>query len=407
MTRLKMTVLLMAASVVAISAQTKPTAVDQSELAGTWTINRALSQFPREVGFGMDVVPPSRSGSGDLAGVEGDVRSGNPRSLTAKPQTEDVARNTQQLVNEVKSPPGRLTIVQTAAAVTVTDDRGRSRTFHPDGREEFPPLDGGPISTTARWEGARLVVRYKVESGREVRYSYSRKADPPQLVVQAEFLERGGHDTVIRVYEPATAAAAPPANDPAAPDRTAPPVLPPTPPVLPSLRDAARQGPPGGVDPGKTLVPAASDRATPANLDQRPDAELIGLTALGVVVEGVGPEAEKCGLKQDVVEAAVSRSLSGAGLRVALNTDEDSYLYVHVMTAAVSTGFCTSRYDASVYTHVAATLSYGSRPVLVQVSLLHKGGITGSGASSHGEAVVRALTQYVDQFAARIRGANK
>jgi hypothetical protein len=43
----------------------------------------------------------------------------------------------------------------------------------------------------------------------------------------------------------------------------------------------------------------------------------------------------------------------------------------------------------------------------VQASLLHKGGLTGSGAGSHGESVVRALTQYVDQFAARIRDVNK
>jgi hypothetical protein len=52
-------------------------------------------------------------------------------------------------------------------------------------------------------------------------------------------------------------------------------------------------------------------------------------------------------------------------------------------------------------------MSYGSRPALVQVSLLNRGGLTASGMKGHGEAVVRALTQYVDQFAAQIRDANK
>ena len=173
MTCLKVTALLMAASVAAMSGQGKPPAAEPPALAGSWALNRELSQFPREVGFGMDVISSSRSGSGDPAGAEGDVPSGNPKSLTAKPQTQDVARNTRQLVDEVKNPPARLTIVQTAAAVTVTDDRGRSRTFRPDGREEFQPLDAGPIATTTRWEGARLVVRYNVEQGREVRYSHT------------------------------------------------------------------------------------------------------------------------------------------------------------------------------------------------------------------------------------------
>jgi len=406
MTRLKITAMLMAASVAAMSGQGKPAAVEPPALAGTWALKRALSQFPRELGFGMDVVPSSRSGTGDLAGAESGLPSGNPKSLTAKPQTQEVARNTQQLVDEVRNPPVRLTIVQTAAAVTMTDERGRARTFHPDGREELQALDAGPMATTARWEAARLVVRYKVEPGREVRYSYSRKADPPQLVVQAEFLERGGRDTVTRVYEPATAAA--PATDvePASPERAAPPAMP-TVPMLPSQREAARQAPPGGADPGKGLVPAVPDRGAPAQFDQRPDAELKGLATIGVVVEGLGSQATSCGLRQEAIEAAVSKSLSDAGLKVVRDTDDDTYLYVNVITTAMSTGYCFSRYDAYIYSNTTATMSYGSRPALVQVSLMHKGGLTGSGAGSHGETVVRTITQYVDQFAAKIRQANK
>jgi hypothetical protein len=398
MTRLKVTVLWIAASVAATSGQGKPTAPVPPSLAGTWTLNRGLSQFPRELGFGMDVLPPARSDAGDRAGAEGGLPSGNPKSLTSRPQTEEEARNTKQLVDEVRNPAARLTIVQTADAVIITDAQGRSRTFHPDGREEFQPLDAGPVGTTTRWEGARLVVRYKVEQGREIRASYSRKADPSQLVVQTELLERGGRDAVIRIYEPAKATEPSAAAEPAAP----PPVL-----TLPSQRDAARQNPPGGADPGKALVPAASGGAAPAQFDQRPDAELKGLAALGVVVEDLGATATSCGLRQDAIEAAVSKSLSDAGLKVARNSDEDTYLYVNVNTSSTSAGYCFSRYDAYVYTNTTATLSYGSRPVLVQVSLLHKGGITGSGASGHGETVVRTITQYVDQFAARIRQANK
>jgi hypothetical protein len=250
------------------------------------------------------------------------------------------------------------------------------------------------------------VIRYKVEPGREVRYTVSRKASPPQLVIQAELLERGGRDTVVRVYdlegaaEPAAGAQAPAAG--AAPQ--APPVIP-----LPSQKPAAVQPPSqhAPLDPARQSVPAVPASAAPANLDQTPGAELKGLSALGLVVEDLGAEAASCGLKQEAIEAAAAKSLAAAGLKVLRNTDEDTYLYVRVMTAATATGTCFSRYDVFVYSYTAATMSYGSRPALVQVSLLTRGGMSASGVKGHGEAVIRALTQYVDQLAAQIRDANK
>lgn len=379
-----------------VAGQGRPAAVTPADLAGAWTLNRALSQFPRDIGFGMDVVPAGRSVD-SAAGIADEGRSGNPRSLTSRPLTEAEARNARQILDEVRTPPARLVIAQSAAAVTMTLPGGRVRTFHTDGRDEVQTLDAGPMTTSARWDGGRLVVRYKVEPGREIRYAYARKDDPPQLIVSTELIERGGHDTVVRVYEPAKAGDAEPA------ERPAPPSLP----MLPSQRAAAAQPPAGATDPGQALVPAAPVPVAAGPLDQRPGAELMGLSTLGVVVEEMGPDAAKCGLQHDAIESAVSKSLTAAGLRVSRNADDDTYVYVHVMTTAMSTGFCFSRYDAYVYSNTTAALSHGTRPVLLQASLLHKGGLTGSGAGSHGEMVVRALTQYVDQFAARIRDVNK
>ena len=225
-------------------------------------------------------------------------------------------------------------------------------------------------------------------------------------MVQTELLERGGRDSVVRIYEPASAdeplpeAAAPAARAP----QQAPPVIP-----LPSQRPAAaaQPAPLSPVDAARQTVPAVPASAAPANLDQTPGAELKGLSALGIVVEDLGAEAASCGLKQEAIAAAAAKSLSAAGLTVLRNTDEDTYLYVRVVTAATTTGTCFSRYDAHVYSYTAATMSYGSRPALVQVSLLNRGGMTASGIKGHGDAVMRALTQYVDQFAAAIRDANR
>ena len=59
-------------------------------------------------------------------------------------------------------------IVETPTTVTITDDRGQSRTFHPNGKEEVLQLDGVPVGVTAKREAGRLVVLYGVEQGRDL-----------------------------------------------------------------------------------------------------------------------------------------------------------------------------------------------------------------------------------------------
>jgi hypothetical protein len=439
MNQRRLILLLTAAAVVATSGYVSLTARQlPGSLAGNWTLNRDLSQFPSEVGFGMDVIP---AGSGERAGTEASDLARAVRSNNALPVSEDQARNTRQLIAEVKDPPPHLTIVQSDAAVTMTDDRGHSRTFHVDGRQEFQTLEAGPVTTITRWDGARLVVRYKVQPDRELRYTYTRKAGAPQIVVQVQFVERGGRDAVTRVYEstkpgelglpdrgapsttvPPTAGGAgqgqvglPPAGpgpggqggpprlyqpgSPAVPGSPPVPNAPPVP-VAPPVAGAP-------VVPSSARVPVSPDRAAAPPSLQVPDAELKGLTSLGVVVEDLSSEATSCGLRQATLESTVSKSLSDAGLKVVTNSDEDTYLYVRVVTTAMSTGFCFSRYDAALYTHTMATLTYGSAPVLVQVELMRNGGIAGGGASGHGASVVRNIKQYVDAFAVRVRDANK
>jgi hypothetical protein len=128
---------------------------------------------------------------------------------------------------------------------------------------------------------------------------------------------------------------------------------------------------------------------------------------LGIVVEELSSQAAGCGLNQGALEAAVSKHLSDAGFKVLRNSDEDTYVYVSVLTASLPSGLCVSRYDAFLYTHTTAKLSYQQTPVLVQVSLLHKGGIAGGASASHAGEVVRGLQEYIDQFSTRIRDANK
>lgn len=285
------------------------------------------------------------------------------------------------LTTEAREPAAVLAITETATEVGITPDKGVARTFHPTGREEALQLGEVTAIAASTREAGRLVVRYKVNQGQELRYTYSRVASPPQLVVEVQFLERGKGEIIKRVYEPERPAEAPVAA--ATPAQAA----------LPAATPAPR---PAG-------VPASAAQ----DYDRQPDAQFKGLTTLGVVIEGLGSQASACGLRQEAIESAVVKQLSGAGLKVALNADEDTYVYVNVIAATAANGLCLSRYDAFLYTHTIAGLSYHPMPVLVDVSLMHKGGLAAGAPAAHAESVMRGLQDYVGQFTKRISDANK
>lgn len=351
-------------------------AQDASTLAGRWTLNRELSQFPREVGFNADWMAATGSGGDPTAGggSQGGAPGGGNRTSfpVSRVSREDSMRNAL-LTDEVRNPSARLVITETATEVAIASDKESARTFHPTGKEEVLQLDGVTVITTATRDADRLVVRYKVNQGHELRYTYSRIASPPQLVVHVQFLDRGKGDSVKRVYEP----------------------------------DRQADAPVAAPAPGQVAASASGDRGATQAYDSRPDAQFKGLTRLGVVVEGLGTQAATCGLRRDTIESAVVKQLSAAGLEVSLNSDEDTYVYVNVKTATLANGLCISRYDAFLSSHTTAALEYHPTPVLLDVSLMHKGGLAAGAAASHAESVMRGLQEYVGQFTTRIRDANK
>jgi hypothetical protein len=243
----------------------------------------------------------------------------------------------------------------------------------------------GPITaiTNSSWDESRLTIAYEVQNGRLIRYTYSLDQNRMSLVVDVEFIEgRAVGDRVRRVYVRAASSVSPPAV-------------------------AAAQ--PAAAPPSPTSPPSSTPSSTPSptGIDQRPDASLKGLTRLGVVVEGIGPDAAKCGLKEEAVEAAVTKRLTDAGLRIVRYSDDDTYLYVNINTVTASSALCVSRYDLTLYSHSAAKLPHTSSPVLLQAELLHKGGLAGGGPAVHADGVLKSVLEYLDQFTTRIREANK
>jgi hypothetical protein len=338
-----------------------------TDLAGSWTLNRQSSQFPKEVGFSASFLPTEPADS-DRAGRRRGIQS----------ETQEDASRVRFLTDEVRLPPDRLTLEVTPALVTITPDPGAPRTVQPGRRDQEVKIGPATTITNASWDASRLTIAYEVGGGRVIRYTYSVGQSPMALIVDVEFIDtRGVGDRVRRVYDKALPASAPSTS--AAPRDVAPP-------------------------PG--TFPASSLPASTA-LDQRPDASLKGLTRLGVVVEGLGAEAAKCGLKPEALETAVTKRLTDAGLRIVRDSDDDTYLYVNVNTVTASGALCVSRYDVTLYSHAAAPLTHTASPVLLQVELLHKGGLAGGAPAAHAEGVLKSVLEYVDQFSTRIRDANK
>jgi hypothetical protein len=359
------------------AAQLAPTA----PLNGVWTLNRAASDFPREMGFSLEVpADPNDAQSATPArgrrGGGGSRASSSP--LSGRRESYEDGQRKQLLTGEARNPPARLMLVDSGAAVTITNELGQSRTLRLSGRTESVEVQGVVFLVTSQRDGDRVVATFQIEQDRQVRYTYSPSVAPRQLSVQMEFVDRGmTGDKATRVYDFGTESA-----------------------NVASNRAAPSQTPPSGA----AAPPADQPRE---NFDQRPGAEFRGLKDVGVLVEDLGSEAQACGLKHDALEDALARRLTAGGLNVRRNSDEDTYLYVNIITTAMPNGSCVSRYDAFLYTHATAKVTYHPQPVLVQVSLLHRGGIGASAVASHAAAVSRGLEGYVDVFVTQIRDANK
>lgn len=367
-----------AAVAAAACAQAAAQQAPAAPLNGVWTLNRALSDFPKEIGFSLDV-PASpddtqaASASRGRRGERGSRASGSP--LSARRESYEDGQRRQLMTGEARNPPERLMFVDSGGAVTFTNELGQSRTLHPNGRSESVEVQGLVFLVTSQRDGDQLIATYQIEQDRQIRVTYSPSPAPRRLAVHTEFLERGTvGDKATRVYDFGTDGGNVAAN------RT------------PS------QAPPGAGTP---------DGRPREEFDQRPGAEFRGLKDVGVLVEDLGSEARACGLTHDALEDALAKRLTAGGLNVRKNSDEDTYVYVNIITTAMPNGSCVSRYDAFLYTHATAKLTYRQQPVLVQVSLMHRGGIGASGVASHAAAVSRGLEGYVDVFVTQIRDANK
>src|SRR4051794_32383573 len=139
-----------AIAAIAAACAAAPAAAQQpAPLAGVWSLNKALSDMPKEIGFNVDWMPaPERGGQESGGGRGRRGSSGGGRSsapfTSARESSEDF-RRVQLVTTEARNPAARLMIVDTPAAVTITNELGQSRVLHPTGTDEWIEIEGVPI----------------------------------------------------------------------------------------------------------------------------------------------------------------------------------------------------------------------------------------------------------------------
>jgi hypothetical protein len=189
-------------------------------LAGRWRLNRELSEFPKEVAFGIETTDDDSRQSGRQAGASqggGGSRGGGRRGgggsrgggtlggfdSSAVRETEEDVNKIKELIAAAKNPATVLTIAQTETAVTITDSEDRTRVFRPTGKEETVALAAGPVAATTKWNGPQLAIQLTIRKDRIFRYLYSRLPSG-QLLVETRLEEgraRDKADVIKRVYD--------------------------------------------------------------------------------------------------------------------------------------------------------------------------------------------------------------
>jgi hypothetical protein len=133
-------------------------APDPTRLAGQWHFDRELSTPP--TASAADGVSPPPAGFGGHRGGGGFGGGGRGAGRVRGTQTmSDDVLALRAFMRELAEPPQVLTIVVTAADVTMTDELGAVRKIRTDGKKQ--KVDFGPgamMDTKASWDHDRLTL---------------------------------------------------------------------------------------------------------------------------------------------------------------------------------------------------------------------------------------------------------
>jgi hypothetical protein len=186
----------------AVGIATDTSAPARPALAGSWTLNAALSTPPgsgsapddeplmedplrtRPCGPGSDP-GLARPGEPHVPSYRGACNGSGP-SAAVPPRTRETSA-APALVQELLLRPPMLTIAQAGDAITFTDADGAARTYIANDRTEKHQHQHGTIETKTRWDRDALVMELKADRRLTITRRFVVKGNPRQLAVMTSY----------------------------------------------------------------------------------------------------------------------------------------------------------------------------------------------------------------------------
>lgn len=165
---------------------------DRPWLAGSWSINRALT-----TARGATPMPPDGlqgrpvatygSGMGNSKGIGGPP-PGRGRGIYLAPLLSPEAIDARKrLMREVMEMPRRLTIQQDGDRLVFTEPGGIVRIYLANNRAEKHQLVNGTIETKSRWDEDRLIMEVRPADGVRILHTYAIRGTPRRLEISTTF----------------------------------------------------------------------------------------------------------------------------------------------------------------------------------------------------------------------------
>jgi hypothetical protein len=192
------TLSLAVASILPSYAQTVPPATSSTEtrpnFSGTWSLDRGISNDPAQANFdaprNQNAQRSGRGGGsrtrGGFGGIGGFGGSRPANRDTAASSTPDEQARLQALTNQLKTEFATLTISHHDPSFVINDAKDHTLFFQTTGSTDDHQLGSVTVSSTTRWDGARLVTEYTLSSRQKLVETFTLLPATRQLVLRAK-----------------------------------------------------------------------------------------------------------------------------------------------------------------------------------------------------------------------------